>query len=173
MPKLDNEAEELFRAVDNDLGGVNWHAIVAANSTVSRVQMSFSDGKFHAVFVPWYTRDGAPVCHDQRRVGPSWGPKKVHSRFPQKGDLPVTVGQAAAAGFRHPWMSEQRIEAHRPTGKVRLLLPAYDVKRGYLLLDGNHRAIATIRAGVDYDVELVVIHGPIDPRVHRDLVVFA
>jgi hypothetical protein len=79
----------------------------------------------------------------------------------------------SAADFHHPWKSEERIEHHRPTGDVvQLLLPAYDVERGYLLLDGAHRSIATLQANIDYCVELAVIHGPIDRRVLSDLAVF-
>ena len=68
-------------------------------------------------------------------------------------------------------MSEERVGAHQPKSPVKLRLPAYDVERGYLLLDGVHRSIATLRSGVEYDIELAVIHGPIDRHVLADLAV--
>lgn len=84
----------------------------------------------------------------------------------------MTIKQAAAPGFHHPWMSEDRVQVHRPIDAVKLKLPAYDVEPGYLLLDGVHRSIATLRAGVEYDIELIVIHGPVDRRILADLAVF-
>lgn len=49
--------------------------------------------------------------------------------------------------------------------------PAYELRgNGYLLLDGNHRANAIYRAGVEsFRVTLLAIHGPIDPRILPDL----
>lgn len=169
-PKLDRAVEALFRRVDKDLA-VNWHAIIAANSRVSRVSLSSSGKrKLDDVFVPWHTSGGLPVSHgtvDQAQF------PQVHSRYPEKGDTALTVSDAAVVGFSHPWMSEQRLKAHWPTSRVQMVLPAYYVERGYLLLDGNHRSIATLRAQVEYDVELAVVHGPIDPHVLRDLAVFS
>jgi hypothetical protein len=145
---------------------IDWRAIAGCH--VSRVHLSHSGPlKLGCVLLAWFTRNGGPVCHDPHRQQPGLSPS-----YPQPGDSPVTVDQAARPNFHHPWMSEERIKVNYPPGPVQLTLPAYDVERGYLLLDGAHRSIATVRAGVEYNVELAVIHGPIDQRVLRDLAVF-
>ena len=69
-------------------------------------------------------------------------------------------------------MSEDKISEYTQVGRFNWTLPAYDVARGYLLLDGAHRSIATERAKVEYEIQLAVIHGPIDHRVLTDLIVF-
>jgi hypothetical protein len=175
MDRSQNAMAPLFNPeLTNLFGGIrdlviNWLAIAAVGSRVSRKCLSRTEPlNLGCVFVPWFTYDGAPVCHLKDR--PQYPGQ--HVRFPQKGDSVVTLDQATKREFRHPWMSEERIKSHEPKGAVQLLLPAYDVERGYLLLDGAHRSIATLRAGVEYDVQLAVIHGPIDRRVLRDLAVF-
>lgn len=146
---------------------INWRGIVATGCYVSRAYLS-RNGAFRLedVFLTWFMRNGHPVCHIADRQYPG-----LPVTWPQQGDTTVTVGQAAADGFHHPWMSEERIRNYRPNGPLRLKLPAYNVERGYLLLDGAHRSIAAVRAGVEYNVELAVIHGPVS-HVFADLVVF-
>jgi hypothetical protein len=169
-PRFNPELEQLFRGVEKDLPGINWPAIVAVGSSVSSVYLSRTGPlTLGWAFPAWFTCGGAPVCHDGNRLAEYPG---MHKRFPEKGDLAVTIDQAAKTNFNHPWKFEDRINRHRPSGRVELQLPAYDVERGYLLLDGNHRSIATLCAGVEYKIELVVIHGPIDRRVLADLAVF-
>lgn len=51
-------------------------------------------------------------------------------------------------------------------GQPRWVLPAYDLhSSGLLLLDGNHRAVATYLARRRFVVELRVLHGPLDRRI--------
>lgn len=167
-PNIDMGLTQLFQHVDKDLY-VNWHAIAAAGSHISRVHLSRSGRRrLDDVLISWYTRDGLPVCHRN-----DIDPNQAHKRFPRSGDSAVTVRQAADANFQHPWMSAQKVKEHTPAGPVQLLLPAYDVEPDYLLLDGAHRSIATLRAGLGYDIDLAVIHGPIDPCIFGDLVVFS
>jgi hypothetical protein len=164
-PQFNPELNELFLAVNMQ---VNWRAIVTAGSYISRARLS-STGPLtlSCALVPWFIRNDVPVCHDPARQYPGLG-----LLVPERGDSIVTVDGAATPGFRHPWMSEERIRANRPKGPVKLKLPAYDVERGYLLLDGVHRSIATLRAGIEYEIELAVIRGPIDRHVLPDLAVF-
>src|ERR1700733_11223831 len=130
MPPLFNpELERLFGGANLN---IEWRAIVTAGSYVSRAYLShIGPLELGCVFVPWFTRDGEPVCHASDRQYPG-----LPVSHPQAGDSLVTVDKAARPEFRHPWMSEERINAHRPHGPVQLTLPAYYVERGYLLLDG-------------------------------------
>ena len=171
IPCLDPELQSLFHIEDVS---IDWHAILKAGYSVSRVRLSQAGPhKLGCVFLMWFTRNGAPVCHLPDRAR---GYPEAHVRYPEKGDSPVTVGQAARTDFRHPWMWQQRIDErvqeYRLGAPVQLRLPAYKVGPGYLLLNGAHRSIAILRASVEYNIELVVINGPIDQGVLRDLVAF-
>jgi hypothetical protein len=149
---------------------INRPALIDGGYSISSISLSPAGPltlESGCIFVPWFTRDGFPVCHVRTNYT-----GVVINRYPENGDSPVTVREAAQQGFRHPWLSEQKIEEHRPDARVEFAVPAYNVRRGYLLLDGNHRSIATVRAGVEYNIELRIIHGPIDRRVLPDLGVF-
>ena len=175
-PRFDTLAK-LFKGVDKDLT-INWHAIVAASST--SIHLSPSGKCLNGVFLAWCkANDGFPVVswnYDRQQY------PNAHERLPQKGDQHITAGEAAAPDFHHPGMWKDRVghwedwakaEAGGQAQKVELLLPAYDVKFGYLLLDGAHRSVAILRAKVDYTVELAVIRGPIDEYVLKDLARFS
>jgi hypothetical protein len=152
-PPYDPELTDLFRGI-RDLP-INWPAIVAASSRVSLINLSRTGSLTPAcIFVAWYTRNGEPVS------------------LPEKGVLPVTLEQAATSGFSHLRMFENVISRYIQQGRFNWTLPAYDVERGYLLLNGVHRSIATLRANDEYNIRLAVIHGPIDNRVLADLIVF-
>jgi hypothetical protein len=134
---------------------INWPAIAAADSRISLIKLSRTGPvTLGDVFVAWYTRNGEPIP------------------LPEGGASPVTVDQAATSGFQHMRMAEGKISEYTRAGKFNWTLPAYDVARGYLLLDGVHRSIAAQRARVEYEIQLAVIHGPIDRRVLADLIVF-
>jgi hypothetical protein len=163
-PRFKTELHPLLSQINID---IDWRAIVGCS--ISRVRLSPNGPtKLGDILAAWFTCDGAPVCH---RHDPHY--PNSHLRRPREGDLAVTLAEAASRGFNHPWMSEQKIGQHKPNGPVQLTFPAYDVERGrYLLLDGAHRSVATLRAGVDYNIKLAVIHGPIDRRVFADLAIF-
>lgn len=171
---MDRALEDLFRIQDVQ---INWQAIKEAGFRELRVNLSRAgQHQLGSVCLMWFTRDGQPVCHNRERAQSFRG---AHLRYPEKGDSAVAIGEAAKPGFRHPWMWEntvqkyqEEIKVHGPNNPFRLTLPAYDVGRRFLLLNGAHRSIATLRAGVDYNIELVVIEGPIHHRALRDLVAF-
>jgi hypothetical protein len=165
---------ELFKGVDKDLV-VNWHAIAAAAAEI--VRLPSNGRRLDDVFLAWYKApDGSPVVswnYDRQQY------PNAQWRYPKKGDSRITVGEAARSGFCHPGMKEDRVKEWEEWAKahgskeVELLLPAYDVKSGYLLLDGAHRSIAILHTKSDYAVELAVIHGPIDEYVLKALAAFS
>src|SRR4029077_16939935 len=100
---------------------INWPAIAAAGSCMSLIKLSRSGPlTLKSAFVAWHTRYGEPVL------------------LPERGDTAVTLEQAATPGFTHPRMYEDRISYHIQQGRFDWTLPAYDVQRGYLLLNGAH-----------------------------------
>jgi hypothetical protein len=134
---------------------INWPAIAAAGSRVSSVNLSRTGPlTLGSAFVAWYTRNGGPIA------------------WPERGASAVTPDQAAIPGFCHPRMHQDKIFHHVQQRRFDWTLPAYDVGRGYLLLDGAHRSIAALRANAEYNIRLAIIHGPIDHRVLADLIVF-
>jgi hypothetical protein len=148
-PQYNQEFTDLFRGI-RDLE-INWTAIAASGSRVSQINLSRNEpSTLGSAFVAWYTRDGAQV------------------RWPERGASAVTLNQAAVDGFSHPRMSEKKIADYIKQARSDWTLPAYDVERGY----GAHRSVAALRANVEYNIRLAVIHGPIDHRVLRDLIVF-
>jgi hypothetical protein len=150
---LDPELSDLFGSI-SDLT-INWSVLEAAGFSVSRINLSRTSAlNLGGVFVAWYRRNGEPVL------------------WPERGVSPVTIGQAAKPNFEHPRIFETKISEKIQAGQFNWTLPAYDVGRGYLLLDGVHRSIAALRACADYSIQLAVIHGPIDQNVLTDLIVF-
>jgi len=162
---FDKDTADLFRKVTVRM---DWIALAASNARISRVRLSAQD--LDAVLVPWFVLDGVPVC-DQRHKAVPYFPN-VHFRPPMRGDTTVTVGQAAADGFTHPLLDAEDVRRKERLVGDELVLPVYDVRIGYMILDGNHRSIAARRTNRDVAVELVVIRGPIDGRVLPDLAVF-
>jgi hypothetical protein len=154
MPtELDRElAQKLLCKVDLEM---DQNALMAVKAHVSSVKLSSGGNRLEDVLLPWYMRNGLAV------------------RRPRHGDRAVTVGEAATVGFSHPLLRKNKLKKHLPAGPVQLSLPAYKVNQGHLLLNGAHRSIATLRSGVSYDIELEVIHGPIDETILKDLAVFA
>jgi hypothetical protein len=134
---------------------IDWPAIAAARgSRVSPINLSRAGPlTLGRAIIAWYTRDGRPI-------------------WPEKGASAVTPYQAAMLDFDHLLMSKPKILSYIELGQFDWTLPAYDVGRGYLLLDGAHRSIAALRANAEYNIRLAVIHGPIDHRVLTDLIVF-
>lgn len=153
---------------------INLERLIAASPRVSNLRLTRSSKIIiNDLIVPWYTRDGQPVCHDLGRIDRRRYPN-AHVRFPEKGDKALRICDALSEKFDHPWFSTKKVQDHWPTTSVTLMLPAYCVgKDRFLLLDGNHRSIAASRAGVEYVVDLSVIEGPIDPGVFSDLAVFS
>jgi hypothetical protein len=87
---LDSDTRALFGRI-RDLS-INWSVLNDANASVSRINLSrTSSANLDSVFIAWYTRNGQPVL------------------WPERGALPVTVGQAASRTFQHPRMHEEKM----------------------------------------------------------------
>src|SRR5262249_16769682 len=117
-----------------------------------------------SLFVPWYTRDGLPVCHDPARIKSKQFPN-AHVRYPQAGDIAITVREAASPSFIHPWCSPEAVEKYRAMRWAKDIFPVYAVPSGYLLLNGNHRSIAIVRDNAELFVRKFAVS---DSAICRD-----
>jgi hypothetical protein len=88
---------------------------------------------------------------------------------------PLTVRQAAALDMgsvprREEALSLYADRAAQSVAPVQLVLAAYYLNSStHLILDGTHRAVATIRADVPATVFSFVLRGPLDPAILPDL----
>lgn len=70
-PLFDPELTDLFSAVNIH---VNWPAILAAGSHMSRVRLDPAGQlTLESTLVPWFFRNGEPVCHSPERQYPGLG----------------------------------------------------------------------------------------------------
>ena len=86
----------------------------------------------------------------------------------RQGATPLTISEMAN-GYEHPWMYLERIV--EPTIKT-AVFPGSRIHDRILLLDGNHRSISFVRFKTTYAADLIVLEGPIDPRIMAKLAVF-
>lgn len=167
---FDDEIEKLFEEIDIP---VHWRALLASCSQVSTEKLSGSS--IRELLVPWYWANkgnGVPVCHDPTKWNRVTFPN-CEVRLPKQGDKAITIGEAVAPGFTHPWFDEALASKHEASPFRALKLPAYQVGRKRLLLDGNHRTIGSMRSNPRLKLKLVLIKGPVDSRIIRDLAVFS
>lgn len=92
-----------------------------------------------------------------------------------QGDRRVSVKEAAARRDFPSQASEQYIQRlmsgmRASPAPPYLILPCYRTQRGKLImLDGNHRAIAACRAGMNVRLLIFALAGPDDPLLLPDL----
>lgn len=98
-------------------------------------------------------------------------PFRVESGLGNPLSRPMSVAEVADSigGFsqRNRLAFADYMERIKLSGEPpRWTLPAYDLgPAGLLLLDGNHRAVATYIAARRFTIELRVLHGPLDRRI--------
>lgn len=127
---------------------INWHALCASGWEVNHQDLSIPDDAGR-VFVPWYAlATGEPCC---------W--RDQGAQVQSIADVSLNPALCKKHGI---------CDVSSPMPPV--TLPAYDVhNRNVLLLDGNHRAVSAMRAGMPLALVLFEIHGPIAERVLPDL----
>lgn len=87
----------------------------------------------------------------------------------------LRVGEVLARLDKVPSVDRESIlyfrEAYRrETGVVHLQVPVYSLgKKGYFILDGNHRVCGLAAAMVPFEVEMYVVEGPISKSALRDV----
>ena len=102
-----------------------------------------------SIFTPWYAlANGSPCGHSD------------------SGALPQSVASVAA---NLELRTFHAVQSSAPRDKF-LALPAYKLRSGtLLLLDGNHRVVATQVDGSTLSLALFVVCGPLDSVVLPDL----
>ena len=91
------------------------------------------------------------------------------------GAHPLTVKEALAAFPKWGGLGQEIVELYcgifsRVARTVKVAFPAYLLPNGErLLLDGVHRAIAIARTGLQFEINLVTIEGPIEESALPDL----
>lgn len=125
-----------------------------------RIQVLDDLEQIRGLYVPWYrTSSEFDVgCKDN-------------------GAMPATAGDIA--DNLSEWIGricgiQKYVTEFRASKRADLNIPVYKLNEDgrFLILDGNHRCVALLKAGVPFKVNLVVIEGPITRDALPDLVHF-
>jgi hypothetical protein len=125
--------------------------------------------QIRALNVAWYCGDNGPLP-DIVEIN---GQRQHACSVPQA--RPVTVGDVA--DHLDTWTIEKRRRIQQYAfafqafaNPISIILVAYALPgKRFLLLDGNHRAVAAVLSGKEITATLVVICGPCDPAALPDL----
>ncbi|MFD7534725.1 hypothetical protein [Streptomyces sp. NPDC059819] len=139
---------------------IDWTQLADANTYVSVRTLAREEARRHLarLFTVWYT---SPEGEDSLWIRP--------------GSQPLRVGEAGRTAQRWPEVRTHAVadlvQAYTAAPEpVPLNIPAYAVDDGrFLLLDGNHRAVAAHRAGAAVRLTLFALHGPVCETVLPDL----
>ena len=107
---------------------------------------------------PWnFNRLGREVRHDDAEARP----------------IRLAEVEALMPGFgeqRQRYIERMVCEFRQSPPPVQLILPAYELPEGgHILLDGNHRAAALLRARVSFRILLCAVRGPIEESILPEL----
>lgn len=128
---------------------LDWERLAASNPAIHVRTLSLVTNATE-VFTPWYARDDGLPCDY---------------------DSPGAKPQSLAAAAQNALLLRRHDVSSDVPSDPRLEVPAYRLGAGgLLLLDGNHRAVACVVAGVDQAVTAYVVEGPLDGAVLPDLV---
>lgn len=130
---------DVFGAIDIQIDS---RRLAFAKPSLSLLHLTpTSTPNLRSVLLPWFERGGLPVIHLPQRVDRQHF-AGFHERFPQLGDRPLSIGQAADAAHPHPWFKSASIMSDPPQMGC---YPAYAIRDKLLLLDGIHRCISHVR----------------------------
>lgn len=138
---------------------LDWNLIVRGSYRVEEIY-SRDRSLLGALHTVWYT--GPDGLSGEWR-DPGYRPLRVRE---------VDTNRAGAARNSHIGMLQRSFE--NSGGPIQLVLPAFSVNDGeFLLLDGNHRAVAAFRSRLEVRIGVFALTGPVDSEVLPDLLHFA
>lgn len=133
---------------------LNWERFLAERWPIERVEIRDA-GELAAVEAPWYLDgDGHPCdlssAKHRLRLG------EIPELFDELGQSPDLMRRYAGE-----WQG---------AGVAVSQMPAYSLGDSRaLLLDGTHRGVGALLAGVPIEIDLYVVRGPLDPDCLADL----
>lgn len=135
---------------------LDWHALFEARATTS-LRVLHSPEEIHRLFTTWYV-----ATHENREIS-----------FRDAVSRPLRIGALSGSlTMLEPGRASKMAEiaAAQGSGTGTWVVPCYRLTNDdLLLLDGNHRLGAMAVHGVVARVLVVVIHGPLDPKILPDL----
>lgn len=128
---------------------LDWKQLCSSDWSIEHSNLTIPTDS-SSIFTPWYAlKDGNVCCYSD----PGAQPQSV-----------VSVAESPELRSHHSVYNDA------PNEQL-LVLPAYKLSNdSLLLLDGNHRVVATHIAGVTLSLEVFAICGPLDRVVLPDLV---